>query len=91
MADTENFKPGEKPKGWHSRRHATNEAHTRANEHYEATHASGDRIGSAPGEIEQMAVDQVIAQIKKLDGRLGSGVGARKERARLTARLVQVA
>lgn len=35
--------------------------------------------------------EQILAQIARLDARLGVGVGATRERARLSARLVELA
>lgn len=38
MSETTVHKPGDKPKGWFSRRHRTNDAHKAAVEKYRETH-----------------------------------------------------
>ena len=74
---TDTHKPGDKPKGWFSRRHATQAQHLDAVAKYKAKKAL--RLERSPLTPRQ--------QLDALDARLGVGVGATKERARLQAQL----
>lgn len=78
---------GVKPKGWHSRRHQTAEAHFAAREAWQGLHGPEARRQRAK-ECEAARVPRAPEeQLAVLDERLGKGVGARKERTRLFAQL----
>jgi len=63
---------GAKPKGWFSRRHATDEAHRAAVARYRLAH---EKKGESPWR-------QPDEQLIRLNKRLGEDVGARRERSR---------
>lgn len=72
-----------KPKGWFSRRHQTREAHEQARARYEAHHGREARQFWAERRSTMRAERSPEKQTAELDARLGAGVGARRERARL--------
>lgn len=78
-----------KPRGWFSRRHQT------STEHYavkEARYAKQD-AKLANVEIRQIAASERTPrqQLNRLDKRLGKGLGAESERARLNAKIKEQA
>lgn len=69
--------------GWFSRRHATSEAHDQTREqHGIARELRAEGVTSRKAARDALTARQ---QLNKLDRRLGKGVGATKERARLKA------
>lgn len=68
--------------GWFSRRHQTGEAHADARRAREEKRTA--RFRSAKERQEAAAQREPQEQLRRLDERLGVGVGAKKERARLT-------
>lgn len=76
---------GKKSKGWFSRRHQTAEAHQAAVGKYLAEHGRTARKQGADERNAYRASLSPAQQLIELDRRLGNGVGAVKERARLSA------
>lgn len=78
-----------KPKGWFSRRHATREAHEEAVARYTAHHGREWRKIRAT-ELQNLRAGRTPQkQLTELDHRLGKGVGATKERARLKKQIIE--
>ena len=71
--------------GWFSRSHRTDEAYQERTQRFREHHAA--RKANAKIRQEHRNKRAASEQLKLLDQRLGKGVGARKERAILTARL----
>ena len=69
---------------WFSRRHKTAESHLSAQSAKEAKVARG--VATMIRNIADRAIRSNREQVAVLDARLGRGVGARKERARLAKR-----
>lgn len=76
-------RPGEKPKGWFSRRHETSEEHSAARECYQNDHGPKARRRKAQERDEARAHLTAQQQLVQLDARLGPRVGAKSERERL--------
>lgn len=75
----------DKPSGWFSRRHDDDHDHRRAREAYQERHGLEARRETAADRQQKRDQLSPAEQIVALDERLGSGQGARKERARLQA------
>lgn len=76
----------QKPAGWFSRRHSTREAHEEA----VARHANKeDKRSEARLRKERSDALTPKQRLAQLDERLGKGVGATKERARLKKQIVE--
>ncbi len=75
-----------KPQGWYSRRHQSSQPATDARNAYLTQHGKAARQGVAEAHVALNPKQQ----LKALDTRLGKGVGATRERARL-ARKVEAA
>lgn len=54
------------------------------------TTASHDSAAAVFEAYQLRRTEEIVAQIARLDARLGVGVGATRERARLSARLAEV-
>lgn len=74
-----------KPAGWFSRRHGTREAHEAAREGYQSRHSKPARQGVAEANQGARSARTPEQQLAFLDSKLGKGVGAKRERARLQA------
>ncbi|MBI2109284.1 MAG: hypothetical protein HYT93_03890 [Parcubacteria group bacterium] len=72
-----------KKEGWFSRRHRTSEAHDNVRNMRENKRIA--KLKDARKRNEAAANRSPCEQIRRLDERLGSGIGAKKERARLGA------
>lgn len=72
-----------KPAGWFSRRHQTRDAHWEAVANYQAEHGRQARQEAAQGREEEIKGLAPTERLQALDDRLGAGVGAQRERARL--------
>lgn len=72
-----------KPKGWFSRRHQDNAAHSEAVQKYGKLHGKLGRAEKAQANAAKRNERSAAQQLKLLDERLGEGVGAASERARL--------
>lgn len=83
QAQPEKKRPDNKPKGWHSRRHESPAAHYAATERYQAEHGPAARRAKAETRMEATIGRTPEEQLARLDARLGYGLGAAKERARL--------
>lgn len=69
-----------KPKGWFSRRHQSSQAHDEAQTHHQT------RQDRQAGAMERAVLYRSGSeQVALLDKRLGKGVGAVRERARLAS------
>ena len=68
---------------WFSRRHETSDAYNEARRKREARHSA--KLSDAHERAEESAKRTPEEQLRRLDLRLGVGVGAEKERARLHA------
>jgi hypothetical protein len=79
----------ERPKNMFSRRHETREAHDAAYDQWERRWTSN--FANADLRAKERAQRTPAQQLALLDERLGAGVGATKERARLTALMQQPA
>ncbi len=76
-----------KPPGWFSRRHPSREEHEQAVARYTASSGRDARVHNATVRANTWAEDRDPSnQIAALDARLGKGLGATRERARLAAR-----
>ena len=88
MADEKEGKnAGGKKPGWHSRRYQTNVANRQATERYQAAHGPKARQRAADEREEATRVIAVHVQLARLDARLGTDMGAEKERKRLIREL----
>jgi len=76
-----------KPAGFHSRRNQTSEAQQSARATYESAHGPSARKKRAKERAQARARKTPRTQLASLDRRLGKGVGAQRERARLGARV----
>ncbi len=76
-----------KPKDWYSRRHESRTQHDTAVEKYKSEHGRDGRKLNAEFDKAEREKLGPNAQLEQLDHRLGAGVGAKKERARLLAQL----
>jgi hypothetical protein len=76
-------KSSSKKPGWHSRRHQTADAQHTATTLYQNEHGPEARQDKADARERDRATRTPAQQIAVLDRRLGVGVGAVKERARL--------
>lgn len=74
-----------KKDGNHSRRYRTNAAHTEAHENWAAR--KGASLDDAKDRVEMSERRKPSEQLARLDRRLGKGVGAAKERAKLKKRI----
>lgn len=72
-----------KKAGWFSRRNHTSEAHEKARQTREDERIT--KFQNAQKRNEEAANRPPCEQLHRLDQRLGAGVGAKKERARLKA------
>jgi len=72
-----------KKAGWFSRRNQTNTAHDNARQAREALQIA--KFQNAQKRNEEAANRSPREQLRRLDQRLGAGVGAKNERARLKA------
>lgn len=83
----EEVKIGEskKPKGWFSRRFQTSEMRNVAVGKYLAEHGREARTRKAGERAEARAKRSPKDQLAELDRRLGKDIGAKNERARLSA------
>jgi|2_EtaG_2_1085320.scaffolds.fasta_scaffold00571_2 hypothetical protein len=70
-----------------SRRHETNEAHV-ARQNARRDKKRG-QLDAAQDRVEMAEVRKPSLQLKRLNSRLGKGVGAKKERAKLEARIAK--
>lgn len=77
----------QKCNGRATRRHPNCDAHYEAVAKYQAYHGKDARRKAAAERLEAREKLGPMEQLKELDRRLGKGVGARKERARLQALL----
>lgn len=80
---TEGPRGGSKPKGWLSRRHQTQESHDAAVAEHPYTGGYQNRCDRADENEDERAKRSAAQQIAELDRRLGVGVGAVRERAKL--------
>lgn len=83
---SEEKQDGKKPSkkaGWHSRRHQTADENHAATTRYQADHGPEARQDKAEAREMARAGRTPTQQVVTLDRRLGVGVGAVKERARL--------
>jgi hypothetical protein len=81
MADAQG--KSNKPKGWFSRKHQDNAAHSEAVQKYGKAHSKLARAEKAQANAAKRTERSAAQQLKLLDERLGENVGAAKERARL--------
>lgn len=77
----------EKKKGWHSRRHETSRENGDARAAYQKEHGPEARQRKADEREETRDARSPREQLGLLDQRLGVGIGARRERARLQAQI----
>lgn len=76
---------GRKPKGWFSRRFQTSAAHDAAVGRYLSEHGREARKQKASERVEKRSRRSPAEQLVELDRRLGKDIGAKNERARLSA------
>jgi hypothetical protein len=76
-----------KPKDWHSRRHRTDEAHTKARNAWLDKLAEKKESAKARQlEADERTPEQ---QLQRLDRMFGAGLGAKKERAKIAKRMAK--
>lgn len=72
-----------KPAGWFSRKHGNREAHEKARAGYLSRHSPEARQGVAEANSDARSKRTPEQQLEFLDSKLGKGVGAARERAKL--------
>lgn len=85
MSSENKKQAGEKRPGYHSRKHSTSQPHEEARERYQAERGPDARQRKADEREALRAELTPMEQTARLDQRLGKGMGARRERARLQA------
>lgn len=78
-------RPSSKPKGWFSSKHQTSDRHREASQRNREKYNPDRRFERAGERQEARDARTSEEQLRRLDERLGVGVGAKKERAYLQA------